>query len=63
MVSQFYTSPDRIRVITSRTMQWEERVARNGRYKICLQILVAKLTGSLPLRNAKYRWENNSKIK
>jgi hypothetical protein len=53
----FYSLPNIIRAIKSRTMKWEKHEMRND-YKI----FVRNPEGKRPLRRPKYRRENNIKI-
>jgi hypothetical protein len=50
----FYSSPNIIRVVKLRRMQWARQVACM-RNKKCIQILAKKPEGKVPLRTQKHR--------
>jgi hypothetical protein len=57
-----YSSPDVIRMITSRRMRWESHIARMGKKRNAYRILVGKPEGKRPQGSPTHKWENNIKI-
>ena len=53
-----YTSPNIVRVITSRKMRWAVHVARMGEEKV----LVGKREGKRPLGRHRRRWVDNIRM-
>jgi hypothetical protein len=58
----FYSSPNRIRMMTSRRMRWEKHVARMGEKRNAYRILVGKPQGERSLGRPRRRWMDNIKI-
>jgi hypothetical protein len=56
------SSPSIIRMIKSRKMRWEGRVARIVEKRNAYRILMGKPEGNKPLRRSRHRWEDNTKI-
>jgi hypothetical protein len=54
-----YSSPNIIRVIKSRRMRWEGRVARGGEGRSVYRVLVGRPEGKRPLGRPRRRWEDN----
>jgi hypothetical protein len=50
-----YSSPDMIRIITSRRMRWAGNVARTGENRNAYRILVGKSGGNRPLGRPRIR--------
>ena len=57
-----YTSPNIVRVITSRRMRWVGHVARMGEGRGVYRVLVGKHEGKRPLGRPRRRWEDNIKM-
>jgi len=57
-----YSSPNIVRVITSRRMRWAEHVARIGERRRAYRVLVEKPAAKRSLARSKCRWEDNIKI-
>jgi hypothetical protein len=57
-----YSSPNIIRVITSRRLRWAGHVARMGERTDAYRALVGKPEGRRPLGRPKRRWEDNIKM-
>jgi len=57
-----YPSPNIIRVIKSRRVRWEGRVACIGKKRGGYRILVGKPEGKRPLVRPRCRWEDNTKM-
>jgi hypothetical protein len=57
-----YSSPNIMRMITSRRMRWAGHVARMGAKKNAYRILVGKPEGNRPLGRPRRRWVDNIKI-
>jgi hypothetical protein len=60
--SNFYLSPNIIRMVKSRRMTWAGHVARVGAKRNAYRILVGKPKGKRPLRRPRRRWVDNIKI-
>jgi len=56
------SSPNNIRVITSRRLSWTGHVARVGERRGVYRVLVGKPEGKGPLGRPRRRWEDNIKI-
>jgi hypothetical protein len=56
------TSPNIIRVITSRRMRWAGHVTRVGEKRNPYKILIGKRDGKRPLKRRRHRWEDNIRI-
>jgi hypothetical protein len=54
---ELHTSPNIIRVITSRRMRWAGHVARMGAMRNVCSILVGESEGKRPLGRLRHRWE------
>jgi len=61
-LNYIYSSPNIVRVITSRRMGWVKHVARMGESRIVYRVLVAKPEGTSPLGRPRSRWEDNIKL-
>ena len=61
-LNYLYPSPYIIRVIKSRRMRWEGRVAYIGKKRGAYRILVGKPEGKRPLIRPRRRWEENTKM-
>jgi hypothetical protein len=59
---KLYSSPSIIRMIKSRRMRWEGRIARIGEKLNAYRILTGKPEGKRPLGRSRRRWEHNTKI-
>jgi hypothetical protein len=57
-----YSSPNNIRVITSRRLRWAGLVARMGERRGAYRVLVGKPEGKRPLGRTGYVWEDNIKM-
>jgi hypothetical protein len=57
-----YSSPNIIRVITSRRLRWAGHVARMGERRGAYRVLVGKPEGRRPLGRPRRRWEDNIKM-
>jgi hypothetical protein len=57
-----YSSPNIVRVIKSRRMEWVGHVARMGDGIGVYMVLVWRPDGKSPLRRPRRRWENNIKL-
>jgi hypothetical protein len=57
-----YSSPDIIRQIKSRTMEWAGHVARMGERRNVCRVLVGKPEGKRPLERTRRRWEDGVKM-
>ena len=57
-----YSSPNIVRMIESRRMRWEGRVARMGERRGVYRVLVGKPERKRPLGRPRRRWENNIKM-
>jgi hypothetical protein len=58
-----YSSPNIVRVTTSRRMRWAGPVARTGEERGVYRVLVGKPQGKRPLGRPKPRWEDNIRIR
>jgi hypothetical protein len=54
-----YSSPNIVRVITSRRMRWAGHVARMGKGRDVYRVLVGRPEGKRPLGRPRRRWEDN----
>jgi len=57
-----YSSPNFVRVITSRRIRWAEHVAHMGEERDVYRVLVGKPVGKRPLGRLRHRWEDNIKM-
>jgi hypothetical protein len=57
-----YSSPNIIRVITSRRLRWAGHVARMGERRGAYRALMGKPEGRRPLGRPRRRWEDNIKM-
>jgi hypothetical protein len=57
-----YSSPNIIRMITSRRMRWARHVARMGETRNAYRILVGKPKGRRPLVSPRRRWVGSIKM-
>jgi hypothetical protein len=57
-----YDSPNIIRVIKSRRMRWAGHVTHIGDMINAYKLLVSKREGKRPLRRARCRWEDNTRM-
>jgi hypothetical protein len=57
-----YSSPNIIRVITSRGMRWAGHVARMGEGRVVYRVFVGRPEGKKPLGRPRRRWEYNIKL-
>ena len=57
-----YRSPNIVRVIKSRRLQWAEHVARMEEGRSAFKILIPKPTGKRPLGRSRRRWEDNIRL-
>jgi hypothetical protein len=58
----FYSSPNIIRQIKSRTMRWAGHVAHKGEETEVNKILVGKPEGKRPLGRPRQRWEDGIRM-
>jgi len=61
-LNDLYSSPNIVRVITSRRMRWAGHVARMGERRGVYRALVGKPEGKRPLGRSRRRWEDNIKM-
>ena len=61
-LNDLYSSPNIVRVITSRRMGWVEHGARMGERRGVYRVLMGRRDGKRPLGRPKRRWEDNIKI-
>jgi len=61
-LNDLYSSPNIVRVITSRRMRWAGHVARMGERRSIYRVLVGKLEGKRPLGRTRRIWEDNIKM-
>ena len=61
-LSDLYSSPNTVRVITSRTMSSAGHVERTGERRDIYRVLVGKSEGKRPLGRPRRRWEDNIKM-
>jgi len=54
-----YCSPNIVRVIKSRRMEWEGHIAHMGKSRGVYRVLVVKPEGKRPLGRPRRRWEEN----
>ena len=57
-----YSSPNTLRVITSRIMRWAGHVASKGESRGAYRVLVGRAEGKRTLGRPRYRWEDNIKM-
>jgi hypothetical protein len=57
-----YPSPNIIRMIKSRMIEWVEHVARMEEKEKAYRILVGEAEGKRPVERPRRRWEGNIKI-
>jgi hypothetical protein len=57
-----YSSPDIVRVITSRRIRWAGHVARMWEGRGVYRVLVGRPEGKRPLGRPRRRWEDNIKM-
>jgi hypothetical protein len=57
-----YSSPNIVRVIKSRRMEWVVHVARMGEGRRVYRVLVGRSEGKRPLGRPRPKWENNIKM-
>ena len=62
LVHDLYTSPNIVRVITSRRMRWAGHVARMGEEKGVYRVLVGKPEGMRTLGRPRRRWVDNIRM-
>jgi hypothetical protein len=61
-LNDLYSTPNIIRVITSRRMRWAGHVARMGEGRVAYRILVGRPEGRRPLGRPRRRWKDNIKM-
>ena len=61
-LSDLYSSPNIVRVITSRRMRWVGHVARIGEERGAYRVLVGKPEGKRPLGRHRRRWVDNIRM-
>jgi hypothetical protein len=61
-LNDLYCSPNIVRVIKSRRMEWAVHVARMGERRVVYRILVGKPKGKISLGRPRRRWEGNIKM-
>jgi len=61
-LSDLYSLPNIVRVVTSRRMRWVGHVARIGKERGVDWVLVGKHEGKRPLGRPRRRWEDNIKL-
>ena len=61
-LSDLYSSPNIVRVITSRRMRWAGYVARMGEETGAYRVLVGKPEGKRPLGRPRRRWVDNIRM-
>jgi hypothetical protein len=57
-----YSSPSIIKIIKSRRMRWEGRIARMGEKRNAYRLLVGKPEGKRPLGRPRRRWVDNIRM-
>jgi hypothetical protein len=57
-----FSSPNIVKVITSRRMRWVGHVARMGEGRGVYRVLVGRPEGRRPLGRPRRRWEDNIKM-
>ena len=60
--SDFYSSPNIVRVIKSRRMRWAGHVAHMGEERRVYRVLVGKPEGKRPLGRPRRRWVDNFRM-
>ena len=60
--NDLYSSPNIVRVITSRRMRWAGHVARLGEEREVYRVLVGKPEGRRPLGRPRRRWVDNIRM-
>ena len=61
-LTDFYSSPNIVRVITSRIMRWAGHVARMGEERGVYSVLVRKPEGKRPLGRPRCRWVDDIRM-
>ena len=61
-LNDLYTSPNIVRVIELRRMEWVGHVARTGKRRCVYRVLVEKTEGKKPLGRPRRGWEDNIKM-
>ena len=61
-LNDLYSSPNIVRVITSRRMRWAGHVARMGEERKVYRVLVGKPEGKRPLGRPRRRWMDNIRM-
>jgi hypothetical protein len=61
-LNNLYSSPNIVRVITSRRMRWAGHVACMGEERCVYRALVKNPEGRSPLERPRRRWENNIRM-
>ena len=61
-LNDLYSSPNILRVITSRRMRWAGHVARVGEERGVYRVLVGKPEGKRPLGRPRCRWVDNIRM-
>jgi len=61
-LNDLYSSPNIVRVITSRRMRWAGHVARMDEERGVYRVLVGKLEGKTPLGRPRSRWVINIRM-
>jgi len=61
-INNLYSSPNIVRVITSRRMRWAGHVARMGEERMVYRVLVGKPEGISPLGRHRCRWVDNIRM-
>jgi len=61
-LNDLYSSPNIVRVITSRRMRWFGHVARMGEEREVYRVLVGKPEGKRPLGRPRRRWVDNIRL-
>ena len=61
-LNDLYSSPNIVRVITSRRMRWVGHVARMGEERWVYRVLVGKSEGRRPLVRPKRRWVDSIRM-
>ena len=61
-LNDLYSSPNIVRVITSRRMRWAGHVARMGEERGVYRVLLGKPEGRRPLGRLRRRWVDNIRM-